>query len=146
MSEPEEMTQLERLKSLLDSLAVKVYSTQVETSDILVVFGRVTPLVPSDKTTKLSESRLLRWIESALKACNDDDSWDLRLSRPWVLKKDKLVYTWDFTVKGNLDAALSKLEEIHVPKPPERAQVDVPTQQTKFKRGTVKPVRIGSIR
>jgi len=140
-----EKSGIEAFKELLATLSVRVYNVQVDQEDLIVIFGRVLPLVPGDKTLSLSEARLLRWIESALKQDKETENWSLRLSRPWVLKEDKLAYTWDFTIKGDIKEAIQTLSGIHVPKPPEEKEVDVPTQRTQFKRGTVKPVRIGRI-
>jgi hypothetical protein len=148
----EEQTPLSRLKAILSKLNVEVYSN-IDGDDLLVAFGRLKPLNNQDTNMKASESRLIFFIESALKIEANSKAdperatpWTLRFSRPWVLKNDKVAFTWDFTIKGDLNEALTKLEGILIAPSPDRGG-DAPMNTfVKPARGTIKQVRIGSLR
>ncbi len=148
----EEQTPLNRLKAILAKLNVEVYSN-IENDDLIVAFGRLKPLSSQDTNMKASESRLIFFIETALKietASKADPEratpWTLRFSRPWVLKNDKVAFTWDFTIKGDLKEALTKLESILIAPSPDRGGEAPMNAFVKPARGTIKQVRIGSLR
>ncbi len=143
---------LDRLKAILTKLNVEVYSNIVN-DDLLVVFGRLKPINAQDANMKAAESRLIFFIESALKIeatakSNPEMStpWTLRFSRPWVLKNDKVAFTWDFTIKGDLNEALKKLESILIAPTPDRGGEAPMNNFVKPARGTIKQVRIGALR
>lgn len=135
-----------RLKELLQRIGAEVYTTPVNTNDVLVCLARLTPMTPDDRNLVLAERRALTFIESALKLAGESDDWDVRFSRPWVLKQEKLAYTWDFTLKGDLDSALTALEKIKIMRAPGVREEEVDVQRVKPKRGSIRPVRVGAIR
>lgn len=148
----EEQTPLNRLKAILTKLNIEVYSN-IDNDDLIVAFGRLKPLNNQDTNMKASESRLIFFIETALKmeaAAKSDPEratpWTLRFSRPWVLKNDKVAFTWDFTIKGDLKEALTKLESILIAPSPDRGGEAPMNAFVKPARGTIKQVRIGSLR
>ena len=141
------MSHSDTFKSLLQTLSVEVYADPVNTKDCIVLLGRLKPMTSKDLKLTLSEGRLLNWIERALVSLPKDADFKLRFSRPWLLKKEKLVFTWDFTIQGNLEGALKFLQGLNVPSSPEEEHIEGSTiQLIKPKRGQVKPVRIGAMR
>ncbi len=134
---------MSRLEKFLLQLEITVYNTPVDTKDTLVALGRLGG--DTGPNFKLNESRLLSVIEKILKVSKNADSWRVRLSRPWVLKEDKLRFTWDFTLQGDIEAALTALEAIKIPQLSVTRTEDVPVQNTKTKKGSVRPVRVGSV-
>lgn len=143
MSNTKRSAAMDRLNAFLLQLDVRVYSSPVDTKDTLVALGRLGG--DTDTAFKVNESRLLVVIEKILKVAKDADSWKVRLSRPWVLKDGKLRFTWDFTLQGDLDAALTDLEKIKVPQIGVTKTEDVHVQQTRSRKGSVRPVRVGSV-
>ncbi len=150
----EEKSNLDRLKAILTKLSVEVYS-DIQQDDVLVAFGRLKPINNQDTNLKMSEARLIFFIEKALKLEADDKAnpekhipWTLRFSRPWVLKNDKVAFTWDFTIKGSLPEALTRLETILIaPGPSDVKSGDAPMNAfMKPAKGSVKQVRIGGLR
>lgn len=138
---------MNKLESVLsDKLGVDVYNNAVDTDDTLVVFGRLKPMITSDRDLKMAEARALKYIESVLKKCTKEDDWQFRFSRPWVLKNERLAFTWDFTIKGNLEGAIKLLESVEPMKAPLTREQDVPLQTSKPKRGRVRQVSVGALR
>ena len=129
----------------LKHLNIEVYATPVHEKDVIVLLGRLTPLNDRDTGLKLSESRLLNYLERVLKQFEGEDNVKARFSRPWLLKDEKLAYTWDFTFRGDLDLALTLLEKEAVPSNPSTKVESAPLQQLKPKRGSVKAVTIGRL-
>ena len=143
----QDMKFMDRFVNLLvEKLGVEVYSRPVDKVDCLVVLCRLQPMISSDRDLTMSEARCLRFIEDILKKTKNAGAFKLRLSRPWVLKKDQLAYTWDFTIQGDLDKALGMLESVEVMKVPGPRTEEVFVQQSRKTRGQVKPVSIGAIR
>ena len=141
------MSHSETFKTLLRSLSVEVYAEPVNRDDCIVLLGRLKPMTEADLKLTLSEGRLLNWIERVLNSVPKDAKFKLRFSRPWLLKKEKLVFTWDFTIQGNLEGALKFLQGLNVPSSPEEEVSEGSSiQLIKPKRGRVKPVRIGAMR
>ena len=128
----------------LKKLNVKVYAVPVEEKEVIVLLGRLSPLNDRDLESKLSEARLLNYIERALKEFEEDDSVKARFSRPWLLKEGSLAYTWDFTFRGDLAKALEILEKVAIPSNPSPATEDT-LKRVKPRRGTVKSVQIGRL-
>ena len=143
MSNTKRSAAMDRLNAFLLQLDVRVYSSPVDTKDTLVALGRLGG--DTDTAFKVNESRLLVVIEKILKVAKEADAWKVRLSRPWVLKDGKLRFTWDFTLQGDLDAALTDLEKIKVPQIGVTKTEDVHVQQTRSRKGSVRPVRVGSV-
>ena len=129
----------------LKHLNIEVYATPVNEKDVIVLLGRLTPLNDRDTNLKLSEARLLNYLERVLKRFENTDEVKARFSRPWLLKEDKLAYTWDFTFRGDLDVALETLGKEAVPSNPSTRVESAPLQQLKPKRGSVKAVTIGRL-
>lgn len=140
------MTYKNELTDLLATIGAEVYATPVDEKDVIVCLARLRPMTEDDRKLVMAERRALMFIEEALVKSNADDSWNLRFSRPWVLKNDKLAYTWDFTIKGDIEAALKALSTIKLMKAPVTKEEDVAVQHVKPKRGRIKPVSIGAIR
>ena len=67
----EEKSNLDRLKAILTKLSVEVYS-DIQQDDVLVAFGRLKPINSQDTNLKMSEARLIFFIEKALKLEADD--------------------------------------------------------------------------
>lgn len=137
-------------KKFTDLLSEKVgadtYKVPVDREDCIVVLARLKPMTDSDRTLNMAESRALMFIEDALNLSVESEDWDIRFSRPWVLKKKKIAYTWDFTIQGNLEAAIKALSQIKELKVPSAREEEVPVQSSKPKRGAVKQVSVGAIR
>jgi hypothetical protein len=131
---------------LAEKIGVEAYQVPVNREDCVVVLARLKPMVPSDRTLKMAEARALMFIEDSLKASVKDESWDIRFSRPWVLKKNKIAFTWDFTVQGDIGKAVEDLSKLNVLEIPKAREEEVPIQVSKPKRGAVKQVAVGSIR
>lgn len=140
---------IERFKKVLSKLNIEVYQS-IDNDDLLVCFGRLKPINAQDSNLKAAESRLIFFIEKALKleaSSEKQTPWVLRFSRPWLLKNDKLAFTWDFTIKGDLNSALSQLESIPVaPTPPTNGEAPMNGGFITPARGSVKQVKIGAIR
>lgn len=132
-----------KFRTILDSVGVTVYSCPLDTADTLVVFGRLRPAAESDTNLKVAESRLLTFITGVLRISEENSAWKARLSRAWVLKDNKLAFTWDFTLKGDLSIALKALESVKVPGLTISEQVDVPIRKSKNRRGKVTTVSRG---
>ena len=131
--------------TLLAKLNISVYATPVEETSTIVFLGRLTPLNDEDKDFKLAESRLLNFIERALIKFKDHETVKVRFSRPWLLKDDKLAYTWDFTFRGDLEEAYALLSTLRIPTNPAVREESAPLQQITPKRGKVKAVTIGRL-
>lgn len=131
---------------LSEKIGADAYQVPVNREDCVVVLARLKPMTPSDRTLKMAEARALMFIEDSLKASVKDDSWDIRFSRPWVLKKNKIAFTWDFTVQGDIRNAVEALSKLDVLEVPQAREEEVPVQSSKPKRGAVKQVAVGSIR
>jgi hypothetical protein len=143
----QQKTYLEQFKELLTSVGLDVYNVPVENEQTIVCLCRLRPLTQQDTTLKAAEGRLLFFIEKALKAeVENVDSWRLRLSRPWILKEDKLFFTWDFTFQGDLRRCIEKLKTINVPPAPSPSSGEVAVQSVKTTRGTIRQVRVGNLR
>ena len=131
---------------LTEKIGVDPYQVPVDREDCIVVLARLKPMTESDRTLSMAEARALMFIEDALNLSMKSEDWDIRFSRPWVLKKGKIAYTWDFTVQGNLESALKELATVQEMKLPSVREEEVPVQSSKPKRGAVKQVSVGSIR
>jgi hypothetical protein len=129
-----------------DKIGADAYKVPVEREDCIVLLARLKPMTDSDKTLKMAESRALMFIEDALKLSIKSKKWDIRFSRPWVLKKDKIAYTWDFTIQGDIPEALDALSTIKTMSIPQSRSEEVYVQTSKPKRGVVKQVSVGAIR
>lgn len=136
---------MEQLKEVLTQLNIEVYATPVNTEDTVVFLGRLTPINQQDTSLKLSEARLLNFIERALKVFENAEGVKARFSRPWLLKEDKLAFTWDFTFRGDLEKALELLKTLEIPSNPTERVETSPIQVLKPKRGSVKAVTIGRL-
>ena len=138
---------LAAFKAVLKTVGVESYAEPVVNDTTIVILGRLKPMTNKDTQLKLAETRLLGWIERALRAIRDNKDFKVRFSRPWLLKEDQLVFTWDFTLQGDLAKAVEILKEIPVPKAPAGSESteDTAQQSIKPKRGTVKQVRIGAM-
>lgn len=135
------------LKSILaEKIGAELYHVAADTDDLLVALCRLKPMVDSDRDLKMAETRALKFIEDALKAEKQSDSYQLRFSRPWMLKGERLAFTWDFTVKGNLEEALKALSSVNEMRPPAAREEEVHVQTLKPKRGSVRQVSVGAIR
>jgi hypothetical protein len=132
-------------KDLLAKLNVEVYATPVAEDGVLVLLGRLLPLNDRDGNLKLSEARLLNYLERALKLFDTTSNVKARFSRPWLLKEGKLAYTWDFTFKGDLSTALILLNKEAIPSNPIEREETASIQVLKPKRGNVKAVTIGRL-
>lgn len=145
MSESTYLTQLKAL--LLEKIGATVYNVPADNKDLIVVLCRLKPMLPTDRDLKMAETRALRFIEDALKKSQQENvQYQVRFSRPWVLKGDKLAFTWDFTLKGDLESAISDLSSVSALKPPSDREEEVPVQTIKPRRGRVRQVSIGAIR
>ena len=131
---------------LSEKIGADVYKVPVNRDDCIVALARLKPMTENDRTLNMAESRALMFIEDALKLSVNSEGWDIRFSRPWVLKKDKIAYTWDFTIQGDLTEAVKALSSIQEMKLPSVREEEVPVQISKPKRGLVKQVSVGSIR
>ena len=127
-------------------IGAEVYQAAADSDDLLVALCRLKPMIASDKDLKMAETRALRFIEDALKKTASADTYQVRFSRPWVLKGEKLAFTWDFTIKGSIKDALSDLESVQAMKPPATREEEVPVQTLKPRRGSVRQVSVGAIR
>lgn len=138
---------LEAFKAILKTVGVEGYAEPVVNDTTIVILGRLKPMTNKDSNLKLAESRLLGWIERALRAIKDNKDFKVRFSRPWLLKEEQLVFTWDFTLQGDLAKAVEILKEIPVPRAPAGSESTPNTDQpmVKPKRGSVKQVRIGAM-
>ena len=134
-----------KFEKVLSLLNIEVYAVPVEENEVIVLLGRLTPLNDQDSNLKLSESRLLNYLERALRAFGTNDSVKVRFSRPWLLKNDKLAYTWDFTFRGDLSEALKLLNSTDIPSNPSVRITSAPIQSFQPKRGNVKAVTIGRL-
>jgi hypothetical protein len=134
-----------KFEDILSTLGIEVYATPVEEGDVIVLLGRLAPLNDRDTNLKLSESRLLNYLERALVAFEKIDNVKVRFSRPWLLKKGKLAYTWDFTFRGDLNEALKILKSTDIPSNPSEKVTSGPIQSFQPKRGKVKAVTIGRL-
>lgn len=131
---------------LSDKIGADAYKVPVDREDCIVVLARLRPMTENDRTLNMAESRALMFIEDALNLSVTSEGWDIRFSRPWVLKNKKIAYTWDFTIQGNLADAVKALSGIQEMKLPSTREEEVPVQASKPKRGAVKQVSVGSIR
>lgn len=136
---------MDKIEDVLTQLNIEVYATPVDTEDTVVYLGRLTPINPQDTSLKLSEARLLNFIERALKAFDGEKDVKARFSRPWLLKEKKLAFTWDFTFRGDLKKALELLKTVEIPSNPTERVETSSIQVLKPKRGTVKAVTIGRL-
>lgn len=141
MSNKKKFTEL-----LADKIGADAYKVPVDRDDCIVVLARLKPMTENDRTLNMAESRALMFIEDALNLSVESEGWDIRFSRPWVLKKKKIAYTWDFTIQGDVGAAIKALSGIKEMKLPSVREEEVPVQASKPKRGVVKQVSVGSIR
>ena len=145
MSKPSD--ELVALKSMLqDKIGAEVYHVAADQADLLVVLCRLKPMVASDRDLKMAETRALKFIEDSLKVESTDNQFNFRFSRPWVLKKGKLAFTWDFTLKGDLSSAISALSKVDVLRAPASREEEVHVQTLKPRRGSVRQVSVGAIR
>ena len=132
-----------KLREVLEKLSMEVYSVPLDSDDTLVCFARV--LAKPAEFSKY-EARILYFIEKVLQKSEDSlDEFKVRLSRPWVLKEKSLRYTWDFTIKGDLNSALALFESIQVPELSITKTEEVTTQLINPKKGKVKPVTVGTL-
>lgn len=134
------------LTELLSTIGANVYATPVDTNDVIVCLSRLQPMTADDRNLAMAERRALMFIKDALTLSTQANNWDVRFSRPWVLKGDQLAYTWDFTLKGDLNAALTALRGIKVMASPVVREEEVAVQRVKPKRGHIRPVSVGAIR
>ncbi|MGA1354105.1 MAG: hypothetical protein ACO32I_04925 [Candidatus Limnocylindrus sp.] len=132
------------LKDILSRLAMEPYSTPLAADDTLVVLARMSAKTAND--AKKIESRLLFWIEKVLQLEGDDKPFRIRISRPFILRDDTLRYTWDFTIKGDVTAALREISAVKIPAINFVREEIVETQTVKPTRGSVRPVTVGSSR
>lgn len=139
------MNSQDQFKEILRALELEPYATPMSTDDTLVVLARISP--NNAQQFGAVEARLLYFIEKALvlAAEADQQSYRIRLSRPFLLKEGKLRFTWDFTLKGDIAAAVEMFRSIQVPKVQLSEIVDVQTQLVAAPRGKVKPVTVGSL-
>lgn len=131
-------------KELLTQLSLEPYATPVSNDDTLVVLARISAKTQDE--FKRVESRLLYFIEKLLKqGAEENKTYKVRLSRPFILKDDALRYTWDFTLKGDIAAAVRDAQNIRLPRLTETREESVSTQMVKPAKGSVKPVTVGSL-
>tara|TARA_B100000214_G_scaffold268407_1_gene199093 strand:- start:117 stop:530 length:414 start_codon:yes stop_codon:yes gene_type:complete len=132
----------QRFKNVLANLGMEVYTQPVNTDDTFVGLARIKST--SEQDFKIKEARVIFFIERLLRKSEANPEYRVRLARPWVLKDKNIAYTWDFTVKGSLDLAISDIESIKVPDIQRTVEEAVSTQQVKTTRGKVKPVTVGA--
>ena len=130
----------DKIKQQLVELGMEVYSTPVNTEDTFVALARISAI--GDKDFKIKEARIIFFIEKLLLKAANATNYKVRLARPWVLKEKKIAYTWDFTVKGDLDEALKDISSIRIPKLSVTREETVNTQMIKTTKGRVKPVTV----
>ncbi len=135
----------DELTKHLKLLNVDVYANPVNEDNVVVLLGRLKPLNDQDVNLKLSEARLLNYLERVLRSFEGSKTVKVRFSRPWVLKDSKLAYTWDFTFRGDLKEALKILEASDIPSNPSVRVADTPIQKLSPKRGKVKAVTVGRL-
>jgi len=132
-------------KELLVKLSMEPYATPVTTDDTLVVLARMSARTAPEM--KRVESRLLYCIEKMLQlTAEGEKSYAMRLSRPFILKENTLRYTWDFTIKGDVAAAVADVQQIKIPEINFVREEVVNTQSVKPSRGSVRPVTVGNSR
>ena len=133
MSASKSLSQLK--KTLSDKIGAEVYNVPADEENLLVVLCRLKPMMDTDRDLKMAETRALRFIEDALKkSSSKTDEYQVRFSRPWVLKGEKLAFTWDFTFRGDIAKALEDLSEVSALKPPVNREEEVPVQSLKPRR------------
>lgn len=132
-------------KELLTKLSMEPYATPVSTDDTLVILARMSARTAPEM--KRVESRLLYCIEKMLQLTADGEKpYAMRLSRPFILKENTLRYTWDFTIKGDVAAAVADVQQIKIPEINFVREEVVSTQTVKPSRGSVRPVTVGNSR
>ena len=94
----------------------------------------------------LSKEPIQKCKDALKKSSSKTDEYQVRFSRPWVLKGEKLAFTWDFTFRGDIAKALEDLSGVSALKPPVTREEEVPVQTLKPRRGRVRQVSIGAIR
>lgn len=138
------MSETARFKNVLTALNLEAYATPIDEPDTLVMLARISP--PTQDLFNAVEARLLYFVEKALVlAAENGADYRVRLSRPFLLKDGKLRFTWDFTIKGNIEAAVTMFESIRVPQLQTVEVRDVETQLVAPTKGKVKPVTVGSL-
>jgi len=134
----------EQLQTTLRELDMDVYAAPHNSDEMLVVLARLSPA--NAALFNAAEMRVLYFIEKALILASEGDRpFKLRLSRPFLLKEGKLRFTWDFTIKGDVSAAVQMLQSINVPRLRTSETKDVETQLVAPSKGKVKPVTVGSL-
>ena len=142
MSNTDNKQYLDRLEKVLSKLNVDSYRSLSASDDTIVVLGRLKPLNETDSNLRQAESRLLNFITDVLKIASTMSNWQVRFSRPWLLKEGKLAFTWDFTVRGNLDDALRNIESVKIPVMRISEEVEVPIRPVKKTKAKVSQVRV----
>jgi hypothetical protein len=131
-------------KDLLVRAALEPHATPMSTDDTLVVLARINAATPD--AFKNAETRILYFIERFLQAAAAEDCpYKVRIGRLFVLKDGALRYTWEFTLKGDLAAALKAAQGIKLPRSNDVREEVVSTQMVKPSKGSVRPVRVGSM-
>jgi len=121
-----------QLTTLLANHCFSIYEEEVTATETTLKC-RLVPLTEADVSMTLAETYALKFIREALQM--ESSEWRLDASRPWVLKDNKLVYTWRFILKGNIDAAYNAL--LKIDKAPTQANTFVPVRKSVSARGTV---------
>jgi hypothetical protein len=127
---------------------MEIYAAPISTSDTCVLLARIK--AATDSEFKNVEARLIYFIEKVLNLADDDkykenDALRVRFSRLWLLRDKSIRYTWDFTFKGDLSLASELMRSVSVLPIKITRTEEVSTQLTETPRGSVKPVRIGSM-
>lgn len=140
------MSDARTINETLSELGLTPYATPIDEENRKVFLCRLNPMTDADVRLTMAEARLLQFIEKALNIAKSESDWKVRFSRPWVLKQDKLAFTWDFTFMGDLDKAANALGKISIGKPPAPREEEAPIHTVKNKRGRVRQVSVGAIR
>lgn len=119
------------MDKILENHCFEVYeSTETLTTDTTVVRrARMVPLSSDDKTLTLATVWGTKFIHKALTLAKGAEDWKFSCSKPMLLKDNDLVYTWEFSVVGNVEAALAALRTIDRA-PLEKINIEVGKQFT----------------
>lgn len=121
-----------KLTTLLANHCFSVYDEEVTVTEVALKC-RLVPLNEGDTSLTLAETYALKFIREALSLTGED--WRIEASRPWVMRDGKLLYTWKFVLKGNIESAYNELLKIE--KAPTKDNTFVPVTKNVSKRGTV---------
>ena len=97
---------IDKIMDELSRVGLEVHTKPEVPADTAVLLCRLKPYSAQDKELKFATVILNRFVRNLLlDSRGKEESFQVRVSRPWLLKGDDLVYTYDFTFKGDLEAA-----------------------------------------